>query len=38
MLAGGKVEFFPALDPSQHWEARKLLIRSAAPRQLADLA
>ncbi|HVM82240.1 MAG TPA: ATP-dependent DNA helicase, partial [Candidatus Binatia bacterium] len=38
MLAGGKVEFFPALDPARHWEARKLLIRSAAPRQLADLA
>jgi ATP-dependent Lhr-like helicase len=37
-LAGGSVEFLTALDSAGQWQARKLLLRSAAPAQLADLA
>jgi ATP-dependent helicase Lhr and Lhr-like helicase len=37
-LAGGSVEFLTALDAAGQWQARKLLLRSAAPAQLADLA
>ena len=36
-LVGGKVEYLSTLDPADQWEARKRLIRSAAPRMLADL-
>jgi ATP-dependent helicase Lhr and Lhr-like helicase len=37
-LAGGSVEFLTTLDVAGQWQVRKLLLRSAAPAQLADLA
>ena len=37
-LSGGRVEFIAALDPAAEWQARKLLLRSATPPLLADLA
>ena len=37
-LAGGEVQFAAAPDAATQWEARKHLLRSAAPAQLADLA
>ncbi len=36
-LVGGKVDFLTDIDPSAQWEARKRLLRSAAPRSLAKL-
>jgi ATP-dependent Lhr-like helicase len=36
-LAGGDVQFFATLDTAMQWEARKSLLRSAAPILLADL-
>ncbi|HVT53568.1 MAG TPA: helicase-related protein, partial [Dongiaceae bacterium] len=36
-LAGGKVEFLSEIDPGLQWEAKKKLLRSAAPRSLAKL-
>jgi ATP-dependent Lhr-like helicase len=38
LLAGGEVAFLETLEPAQQWEARKLLLRSAAPAGLADLS
>ena len=37
-LAGGDVQFLATLDAATQWEARKRLLRSAAPALLADLA
>ena len=37
-LAGGDVQFLTGLDVATQWEARKILLRSAAPALLADLA
>ena len=37
-LAGGEVNHLAALDPATQWEARKRLLRTAAPSLLADLA
>ncbi len=37
MLAGGKVEYTASIEPAEHWEAKKKLLRSAAPRHFADL-
>jgi ATP-dependent Lhr-like helicase len=37
-LAGGEVQFITTLDAAGQWEARKLLLRSATPAALADLA
>jgi ATP-dependent Lhr-like helicase len=37
-LAGGEVQFLATLDPAEQWQARKMLLRSAAPALLADLA
>ena len=37
-LAGGDVQFLTDLDAATQWEARKILLRSAAPALLADLA
>jgi ATP-dependent Lhr-like helicase len=37
-LGSGDVHFLAALDPAVQWEARKKLLRSAAPALLADLA
>ena len=36
-LAGGDVQFLTSLDTATQWEARKTLLRSAAPALLADL-
>jgi ATP-dependent Lhr-like helicase len=36
MLAGGKVEYTASIEPAEHWEAKKKLLRSAAPRHFAD--
>jgi ATP-dependent Lhr-like helicase len=36
-LVGGKVEFLAEIDPGLQWEAKKKLLRSAAPRSLAKL-
>jgi ATP-dependent Lhr-like helicase len=36
-LVGGKVEFLSEIDPGSQWEARKRLLRSAAPRALSKL-
>jgi ATP-dependent Lhr-like helicase len=36
--AGGKVEFLTTVEPGLQWEARKKLLRSAAPKSLAKLA
>ncbi len=36
-LAGGKVEFLSEIEPGLQWEAKKKLLRSAAPRALAKL-
>jgi len=37
MLAGGKVEYTASIEPAEHWEAKKKLLRSAASRHFADL-
>jgi ATP-dependent Lhr-like helicase len=37
MLSGGKVEYTASIDPAEHWEAKKRLLRSAASRSFADL-
>jgi ATP-dependent Lhr-like helicase len=37
-LAGGAVQFLAELDAAEQWQASKLLLRSAAPPLLADLA
>jgi ATP-dependent helicase Lhr and Lhr-like helicase len=37
-LAGGEVRFLMTLDQATQWQARKLLLRSASPPMLADLA
>jgi ATP-dependent Lhr-like helicase len=37
-LAGGEVVFLTELAVGEQWEARKLLLRSASPAMLADLA
>jgi ATP-dependent Lhr-like helicase len=37
MLAGGKVEYTPSIEPAEHWDGKKRLLRSAAPRHFADL-
>jgi ATP-dependent Lhr-like helicase len=37
-LAGGEVQFLTTLDTATQWQARKALLRSAAPALLADLA
>jgi ATP-dependent Lhr-like helicase len=37
MLAGGKVEYTASIEPAEQWEAKKKLLRSAAPRHFADL-
>jgi len=37
-LAGGDVQFLVSLDAAAQWHARKLLLRSASPAALADLA
>jgi len=37
-LAGGDVQFLTTLDAGAQWRARKLLLRSATPTALADLA
>ncbi len=37
-LAGGEVEFLTTLDAAAQWQVRKLLLRSASPAMLADLA
>jgi ATP-dependent helicase Lhr and Lhr-like helicase len=36
-LAGGEVQFLTGLDVATQWEARRTLLRSAAPALLADL-
>jgi ATP-dependent helicase Lhr and Lhr-like helicase len=36
-LAGGEMQFLAALDAATQWQARKTLLRSAAPTLLADL-
>jgi len=36
-LAGGDVQFLTTLEAPAQWQARKLLLRSAAPPMLADL-
>ncbi len=38
LLAGGEVHFLETLDESSQWQARKALLRSAAPAPLVDLA
>ena len=35
---GGQVQFLAELDPAAEWQARKLLLRSAAPPALIDFA
>ena len=37
-LAGGEVQFLTSLDAPAQWQARKLLLRSASPAAVADLA
>jgi ATP-dependent Lhr-like helicase len=37
-LAGGAVQYLATLDATTQWQARKTLLRSAAPALLADLA
>ncbi|HXC91164.1 MAG TPA: hypothetical protein VNV18_13465, partial [Stellaceae bacterium] len=38
LYSGGDVEFLETLAPAGQWQARKALLRSAAPPALADLA
>jgi ATP-dependent Lhr-like helicase len=38
VLSGGEVQFLAELDAAAQWDARKRLLRSAAPAVLADLA
>ncbi|MBX6369906.1 MAG: ATP-dependent DNA helicase, partial [Rhodospirillales bacterium] len=38
LLAGGEVQFLETLDAATEWDARKRLLRSAAPAGLADLS
>ena len=37
-FAGGEVQFVETLDPASRWEARKVLLRGAAPAALAAIA
>jgi len=37
MLTGGKVEYTASIEPAEHWDAKKRLLRSAVPRYFADL-
>jgi ATP-dependent helicase Lhr and Lhr-like helicase len=37
-LAAGKVQYLTTLDAATEWQVRKILLRSATSRQLADLA
>ena len=38
MAAGGAVQFLASLDAAAEWRARKILLRSAVPARLVDLA
>jgi ATP-dependent Lhr-like helicase len=38
VAAGGAVQFLASLDAAQEWRARKILLRSAVPARLIDLA
>ena len=38
LYSGGEVQFLETLDPAGQWQARKALLRSAAPPALIDLA
>jgi ATP-dependent Lhr-like helicase len=38
LRSGGEVQFLETLGPSSQWQARKALLRSAAPAALIDLA
>ncbi len=38
LYCGGEVQFLETLDPAGQWQARKALLRSAAPPALIDLA
>jgi ATP-dependent Lhr-like helicase len=38
LLAGAEVQFLETLNAASQWEARKVLLRSAAPAALADLS
>ena len=38
LLAGGEVQFLETLEAAGQWQARKALLRSAAPAALVDLA
>jgi ATP-dependent Lhr-like helicase len=38
LFSGGEVQFLQTLDTAQQWQARKALLRSAAPAALIDLA
>ena len=38
LLAGGEVQFLETLDPPEQWQARKLLLRGAAPASLHALS
>ena len=38
LLSGGKVEYTASIAPAEQWEAKKKLLRSAAPRHFADFA
>jgi ATP-dependent Lhr-like helicase len=38
LYSGGEVQFLETLDPAGQWQARKALLRSAAPPALLDLA
>ena len=37
-MAGGEVQFLVTIDATTQWQARKMLLRSATPALLADLA
>ena len=37
-MAGGEVQFLVTIDAATQWQARKMLLRSATPALLADLA
>jgi ATP-dependent helicase Lhr and Lhr-like helicase len=38
LYSGGEVQFIETLDAAAQWQARKALLRSAAPAALIDLA